>query len=107
MYYIKKTLEIAGAHCLNLSYKSKCNNLHGHNWRISVYCKSETLNPDGMVIDFTAIKEIVNKLDHSNLNDFLKQPTAENIAKYLCDKIPYCYKVTIEESKDNEATYEK
>ena len=107
MYKIKKTIEIAGAHFLNLDYKSKCQNLHGHNWIITVYCKSKQLNNNRMVIDFTDIKSIVNELDHKNLNDIISQPTAENIAKYLCDKIPYCYKVKIQESKGNTACYIK
>ena len=36
MYYVKKTLEISASHQLNLSYKSKCENLHGHNWIIKI-----------------------------------------------------------------------
>ena len=57
MYYIKKTMEVSASHSLSLSYESKCTNLHGHNWVITVYCKSEKLNADGMVCDFTHIKE--------------------------------------------------
>lgn len=58
-------MEIAGAHNLKLSYESKCSNLHGHNWIVTVYCKSETLNADGMVIDFTHVKrDVHDKLDH-------------------------------------------
>lgn len=65
MYYIQKRMEIAGAHNLKLSYESKCSNLHGHNWIVTVYCKSETLNADGMVIDFTHVKrDVHDKLDH-------------------------------------------
>ncbi|MDO4191360.1 MAG: 6-carboxytetrahydropterin synthase, partial [Bacteroidales bacterium] len=51
MYYISKRLEVAGAHCLALNYDSKCSYLHGHNWFITVYCKSEKLNENGMVVD--------------------------------------------------------
>lgn len=105
MYYIKKVIEIAGAHKLNLDYDSKCNNLHGHNWIITIYCCSEKLNKSGMVVDFTKIKKIVNQLDHKNLNFIIKQPTAENIAKWLCNKIDKCYRVDVEESKNNIATY--
>ena len=53
MYYIQKTLTISAAHNLNLSYESKCEQLHGHNWVITVYCKAKELNQDGMVTDFT------------------------------------------------------
>lgn len=109
MYYISKRMEIAGSHRLNLSYESKCQNLHGHNWIVTVFCKAEKLNHDGMVIDFKHIKDrIHNKLDHGNLNDILPfNPTAENIAKWICDQIENCYKVMVQESEGNIATYEK
>lgn len=108
MYYVKKRLEISASHQLKLSYESKCQNLHGHNWIVIVYCKSENLNEDGMVFDFTHIKkEISDKLDHQNLNEVLDfNPTAENIAKWIVDTLPLCYKATVIESENNEATYE-
>lgn len=49
MYYVAKTMEIAGAHSLHLSYESKCEKLHGHNWIITVYCKAKELNQDGIL----------------------------------------------------------
>jgi 6-pyruvoyltetrahydropterin/6-carboxytetrahydropterin synthase len=108
MYYLKKRLEIAGAHFLKLNYDSKCNNLHGHNWIITVFCKNDVLNHNGMIIDFSKIKDVVMSLDHSNLNKLLvpMNPTAENIAKWICDHIPFCYKVSVEESENNIAIYE-
>lgn len=109
MYYVKKRLEISASHQLKLSYESKCENLHGHNWIIDIYLKSQNLNNDGMVMDFTHIKEkIKNKIDHQNLNEVLKfNTTAENIAKWIADELgPKCYKVTVQESRDNIATYE-
>ncbi|WP_337949151.1 6-carboxytetrahydropterin synthase, partial [Prevotella pectinovora] len=51
MYYVKKKMEIAGCHKLSLPYESKCTNLHGHNWIVTVYCKARELNEVGMVID--------------------------------------------------------
>ena len=57
MYTVIKRMEISASHCLKLSYESKCENLHGHNWIITVYCQAEQLNEDGMVVDFTHIKE--------------------------------------------------
>ena len=107
MYYVSKRMEIAGAHHLNLNYDSPCTNVHGHNWIITVYCKSEQLNENGMVVDFAHIKkQIHGKLDHQYLNIIVGfNPTAENIAKWIVDQIPTCYKVTVQESEGNVATY--
>ena len=109
MFIVKKRMEIAGAHRLNLNYESKCANLHGHNWIVTVWCKSKTLDDNGMVIDFTHIKrEVQEKLDHKFLNDVVEfNPTAENIAKWVCDQIPNCYRVSVQESEGNVATYER
>ena len=109
MFIVKKRMEIAGAHRLNLNYESKCANLHGHNWIVTVWCKSKTLDDNGMVIDFTHIKrEVQDKLDHKFLNDVVPfNPTAENIAKWVCEQIPNCYRVSVQESEGNVATYER
>ena len=102
-------MEVSASHSLSLSYESKCTNLHGHNWVITVYCKSEKLNADGMVCDFTHIKELLKeKLDHRNLNEVLPfNPTAENIARWICEQIDNCYRVEVQESVGNTAAYEK
>ena len=55
MYFIEKTFEISASHKLQLSYRSKCENLHGHNWKVTVMCKSRTLDENGMVVDFKMI----------------------------------------------------
>ena len=109
MYTVIKRMEISAAHSLSLSYPSKCEYLHGHNWIITVHCRSKELNADGMVIDFTHIKQVVkDQLDHRNLNEVLPfNPTAENIAQWICDQLPTCYKVEVQESEGNTAIYEK
>lgn len=109
MFYVKKRIEISASHALTLSYSSKCENLHGHNWIITVCCRSEQLNADGMVTDFTHIKQaITERLDHQNLNEVLPfNPTAENIARWICDNTPNCYRVEVQESEGNTAIYEK
>ena len=110
MYYVSKRMEIAGSHKLNLDYESKCQNLHGHNWIVTVYLKGESLNHNGMLMDFTHIKkQIHDVLDHQHINDIVQvNPTAENMSKWICDKLgDMCYKVEVQESEGNIATYER
>ena len=106
MYYVKKTLEVSAAHRLTLDYESKCTQYHGHNWVITVYCKSEELDQNGMVVDFTVIKEKVKSLLDHQLLILPFNPTAENMARWICEQIPHCYKVDVQESRGNVATYE-
>lgn len=103
-------MEIAGSHKLNLDYESKCQNLHGHNWIVTVHLKGELLNHNGMLMDFTHIKkQIHDVLDHQHINDIVEvNPTAENMSKWICDKLgEMCYKVEVQESEGNIATYER
>lgn len=116
MYKVSKRMEIAGAHKLTLPYASPCQNVHGHNWIVTVHCCSEKLTSYGMIVDFALVKkEIHGVLDHSFVNDMLPpglNPTAENMAKWICDKVTalcevgYCYKVEVQESEGNIAVYE-
>lgn len=122
MFRIKKTFEVAIAHRLNLPYESKCSKFHGHNLVITVYCASDELDENGMVVDFTVIKSAVhNIIDHSSfsnidcshcggrvINGTLPadmNPTAERLAEWICMQIDKCYRVDVEESKGNIATY--
>ena len=117
MYKITKKLEVAGAHKLELPYESKCSNLHGHNWIITVELQSEELTNYGMVMDFTHIKKLIHEpLDHSYINEVIPgmNPTAENIAKWIADTLTgefdgiyvVCTRVEVEESPNNTAIYE-
>lgn len=112
MFFVQKRIEVAGAHRLKLPYKSKCKRLHGHNWIVTVYCQATddfVKANNGMVVDFTKIKDVVMRLDHRNLCRIFrdKNPTAENIAKWICLQIDGCYKVSVQESEGNIATFER
>ena len=109
MFTVSKRIEISAAHRVCTDYQSPCNQLHGHNWIITVYCRSEELNNNGMVIDFAEIKQKIHGvLDHKILNDILPcNPTAENIAQWVCGRLPNCFKVIVQESEGNIAIYEK
>ena len=107
MYYVSKKIEVSYAHRLNLNYESKCTNIHGHNAQITVHCRAEELDENGMVIDYAKLKQIVcDMLDHKYLNDLVSfNPTAENIARWICEAVPHCYKVEVQESERNYAAY--
>jgi len=106
MFYLQKTMEISGSHKLKLNYDSPCSRVHGHNWMVTVYCKSDKLDENGMIVDFSKIKKVVFALDHEHINDHVTfNPTAELLAEWICARVPSCYKVDVEETKNNVATY--
>ena len=110
---VTKRIEVSGSHHLTLPYPSKCAAVHGHNWIITVTCEANHLNESGMVMDFAEIKEVVMQLDHDDINQVLEvdlgtalNPTAENIAKWIADKLgPRCKRVEVQESEGNVAEY--
>lgn len=107
MYYVTKRIEISASHRLELDYESKCCDMHGHNWVITVYCRANELDSNGMVTDFSHIKRLIkDKLDHKVLNDVLPfNPTAENIARWIVATVPNCYRADVQESEGNTASY--
>ncbi len=72
-------------------------------------CRSKEVDENGMVVDFSLIKRmIMDRLDHRMLNDVLDfNTTAENIARWVVDSVPNCYRAEVEESDGNWAAYEK
>lgn len=68
-------------------YEGNCRNLHGHTWKAEIQIDSKTNPETGMVIDFRTIKNVVNDLDHSHLNDVLENPTCEHVAEHLINKM--------------------
>jgi 6-pyruvoyltetrahydropterin/6-carboxytetrahydropterin synthase len=80
---IGKTFSFAAAHRLP-KYDGACNNLHGHEWAMEICLRKRIDKKTGMVLDFSVLKGIVNThiislFDHSYLNKYIKNPTAENI----------------------------
>ena len=113
MYYVSKRMEIAGSHHLNLPYESPCSRTHGHNWVVVVYCRSKELTEYGMIVDFAKVKKKIHgALDHHDMNSIFNfNPTAENMAAWICDavndicEVGECYKVSVQESEGNIAEY--
>jgi len=92
------TKTISASHQLNLPYASKCNNLHGHNYKIEVWLDGE-LNGQKMIMDFSSIKEVVFKYDHQHLNDFFTPTTAEMFANVLLEKLTETMSENIKSAK--------
>ena len=93
MFEVRVEDDFAAAHFLR-DYHGKCENLHGHNYKVFVHVRGNKLNEGGMLLDFTqlkaALKEVLKKIDHTNLNDmeiFEQNPSAERIAKFIFDSI--------------------
>jgi 6-pyruvoyltetrahydropterin/6-carboxytetrahydropterin synthase len=70
------------------NYRGKCRNLHGHTWKILVEIE-EKKKKSGMIMDFKKAKLLVDKylFDHQLINKRIDNPTAENIAEYLLEKL--------------------
>ena len=99
MWHLEKDVTISASHFLK-GYEGKCSNRHGHSWKITVYCKGDRLNKDGILVDFSAIKAAVNHFDHAELNSLFPEnenPTAENLAKRIHEMIPLCWQVMVQE----------
>ncbi len=120
MYEISVDYTFAAGHALR-NYKGKCENVHGHNYKLRITVEGEELNSTGLLIDFldvrAAIKSLVDRLDHQFLNDlppFDKlNPSAENIARYFSDSLQAqitgqglrVQSVTVWETDTTSATY--
>jgi 6-pyruvoyltetrahydropterin/6-carboxytetrahydropterin synthase len=120
MYELAVEVSFSAAHQLR-GYKGKCENMHGHNWKVQVSVIAETLNEIDLAIDFHDLKrmahEVVAPLDHAYLNDIFpfteKNPSSENIAKWILDSMKKkivddnvrVSAVTVWESDSASATY--
>jgi 6-pyruvoyltetrahydropterin/6-carboxytetrahydropterin synthase len=122
MYQIHVRSGFSSGHALR-GYHGKCENQHGHNYKIRVSLAGDKLDDCGMLIDFKVIKEMVNKvidqLDHQYLNDLpafaTVNPSAENLARHIYEGIDSQLKraemearlrnVTVWETDRNSVTY--
>lgn len=112
----------SSAHQLR-GYKGKCENLHGHNYKIEIYARGRELNNIGLLVDFVELKDaaddIVRYLDHRNINelppfDVELNPSAENLARFILERVAgrirdervQIYKVRCFETPTSVATYQ-
>lgn len=112
----------SSAHQLR-GYKGKCENLHGHNYKIEIYARGRELDNIGLLVDFGELKaatdEVVQYLDHRNINELPPfdqelNPSAENLARYILERVASrigdervrVYKVRCFETPTSIATYE-
>jgi 6-pyruvoyltetrahydropterin/6-carboxytetrahydropterin synthase len=94
MYELVVSGDFAAAHNLR-GYKGKCENLHGHNWKVEATLASDRLGPLGMVMDFKDVKQalasVLERYDHRYLNevdDFKEiNPTTENMGRIICERL--------------------
>lgn len=121
MYELSVESSFSAAHNLR-EYRGKCENLHGHNWKVRVLVASEELNALGMVCDFVELKrylaDVLELVDHKYLNEQrpfdVENPTTENLARWITEqiaaKLPSSVSVsavTVWESERCSATYRK
>jgi len=112
----------SSAHQLR-GYKGKCENLHGHNYKLEIYARGNELNNIGLLVDFVELKQAADDLvayvDHQNLNElepFVEEqnPSAENVARFFLEKLAskindarvQIYKVRCFETPTSVATYQ-
>ena len=94
MFEVTVEQTFAAGHALR-NYRGKCENVHGHNYRVQVTVEGEQLDSIGLLVDFVelkrAMKAVIEYLDHRFINDLepfdKTNPSAENIAKYFHDRI--------------------
>lgn len=113
MFEVRVEADFSAAHFLQ-DYNGKCENLHGHNYKVYAHVRGNVLNEGGMLLDFSKLKTVLRKccktLDHTNLNDisfFNQNPSAEKIALYIFDYIINEFKNSDDSSNDLTFSKEK
>ncbi|HTV53923.1 MAG TPA: 6-carboxytetrahydropterin synthase QueD [Terriglobia bacterium] len=120
MFEVSVEYSFAAGHALR-NYKGKCENIHGHNYRLQVTVVGDALNDAGLLVDFSDLKKeirlVVSRFDHQFLNEVAPfdqlNPSAENLARYISDSIGpqlrhrglQVQAVTVWETETSSATY--
>src|ERR1041384_4610257 len=94
MFEVSVEQTFAAGHSLR-NYRGKCENVHGHNYRVRVTVEGPQLDSIGLLVDFVEVKrlmgETIDYLDHQFINDLPPfdqiNPSAENLAKYFYDRV--------------------
>lgn len=122
MFEVSVDETFSAGHALR-GYKGKCENPHGHNYKVRVTLQGDSLDSIGLLFDFVHLKQVmrglIGEMDHRFLNDQAPfneiNPSAENIAKYVYDQAsqkiraienaPRISSVTVWETDVTSATY--
>ena len=94
MFEVTVEQTFAAGHALR-NYRGKCENVHGHNYRVRVTVQGNQLDDTGLLVDFLEVNRLISGtveyLDHRFINDLPPfdqlNPSAENIAKYFYEKV--------------------
>ena len=94
MYEVSVEQTFAAGHALR-NYRGKCENVHGHNYRLQVTLAGPELDAAGLLVDFVELKRVmqaaIERLDHQFINDVppfdTLNPSAENMARYFYDTL--------------------
>jgi len=110
---LRVEFKFAAAHRLP-RYQGKCSNLHGHNYQLEVALRGEPDPYSGLLVDFGDVEKllqehVLSRCDHANLNDFIENPTAENIAVWIWTrlegKLPGLFEVRLWEIDNASVVY--
>jgi 6-pyruvoyltetrahydropterin/6-carboxytetrahydropterin synthase len=118
VYSLRVEGDFAAAHFLE-NYHGKCENLHGHNYKVFLHLQGQELDAGGMLCDFgvlkSALKKVIDKLDHTHLNELRAfndgRPSAERIARYIFEEVQNIIhplvpsRVDVFETERNRASY--
>lgn len=113
MFLVTKEFIFDAAHFLPF-YEGKCENLHGHTYKMHVTVQAQKDIKTGMAFDFVILKEVVKKeiidlWDHQLINDHIENPSAENMAQFAWEKLQKheipLYEITIWETPTSFVTY--